>query len=859
MKRFLSLVLALTLAFACAPARASAAAAPAWEDAYYDYFFGDLLSRENHPEANGRYFNDRYGAGYAFDLSGDDHPVWFILHDVDGNGVPELIACDGSEGGDGQVHLYTVDSEGMKYLGSAWYFGDDGRIYAYRDSFPGLFVSRVLEEGAPVSTMYVTEMSGTLHTEPVYRLENAGEEPWRTPDALLRALDEHGEKLYFEPAVFSDLIFRDKASFLRALKRTGIYANAGDRPKKEESVAWLSAYRRFISESQYKRMMTPMPADEFSDGSEDIYSYRFYAHDINGDSVPELIVRANSFREQLDIYTFSDGKVVHAATMGGDNFIDDVFCFEDPLLPSGVYISLGGPGRDFERCWYENGAFRSEKIGSTILGPGEDGDYTETVGFSRTVACTDFLAEAITLTGYGYKRPAVLLTWFEEDVLETDAQWVDFYLSALKVNGQGTEAYEKKAALLRLVDGAPAPGTLNGWNFNAGVTDLAWLNTVLQALHLDLSALKTPLQHRKYLFEQAFKSCAEGNRISTVNVPKMPEEVKLLNKTADLKRDELLDALDAMIDPEDLKLFDMPTEMRDVFGDYIEGKIDDVRLWDRYGFVLNPDQYELIGDIDSKLKAIRRIGEVSKFLKGLGDAVKIAGGAVDIYNQIMLMEAMNPEIGEVICDLYMYSEDDVDGDGAYYTAGRRLQRIVRTDGNPREQVLLITTGEIEDVGIDMLLDEIKLAKPPFFAAAYAVTDVATGAASYAKAMNKLQWACELLEFAETGMNRALAAYLKNDTDENFTKLLYLYTFYLDVCASVEEAYAGVCKWQQETPIARTPDFVIAQKGESEEKGKALRSLAGNIRTAGYEFRNYPYEFEVQDSVEYCISLQQELK
>ncbi len=504
MKRFLSLVLALTLAFACAPARASAAAAPAWEDAYYDYFFGDLLSRENHPEANGRYFNDRYGAGYAFDLSGDDHPVWFILHDVDGNGVPELIACDGSEGGDGQVHLYTVDSEGMKYLGSAWYSGDDGRIYAYCDSFPGLFVSRVLEEGAPVSTMYVTEMSGTLHTEPVYRLENAGEEPWRTPDALLRALD-------------------------------------------------------------------------------------------------------------------------------------------------------------------------------------------------------------------------------------------------------------------------------------------------------------------------------------------------------------------AMIDPEDLKLFDMPTEMRDVFGDYIEGKIDDIRLWDRYGFVLNPDQYELIGDIDSKLKAIRRIGEVSKFLKGLGDAVKIAGGAVDIYNQIMLMEAMNPEIGEVICDLYMYSEDDIDGDGAYCTAGRRLQRIVRTDGNPREQVLLITTGEIEDVGMDMLLDEIKLAKPPFFAAAYAVTDVATGVASYAKAMNKLQWACELLEFAETGMNRALAAYLKNDTDENFTKLLYLYTFYLDVCASVEEAYAGVCKWQQETPIARTPDFVIAQKGESEEKGKALRSLAGNIRTAGYEFRNYPYEFEVQDSVEYCILLQQELK
>ena len=181
---------------------------------------------------------------------------------------------------------------------------------------------------------------------------------------------------------------------------------------------WQEAYRALITGSSYKLS--------------GVSAYTFYLHDLNGDAVPELAIRSDYGIEQLAFYTFSGGKAVQIGSMGGNNFFQWIYYFGDDRFP-GLYVSVGGPGMDVERCTWAGGAFLYERVGSTIVETTADGTQ-ETVGFNDYLGSSADLLRMLADSGYGYRGPARIPRGFTEEDLLTGNKWNDFIASAFASN-----------------------------------------------------------------------------------------------------------------------------------------------------------------------------------------------------------------------------------------------------------------------------------------------------------------------------------------------------------------------------------------------------------------------------------------
>jgi len=186
-------------------------------------------------------------------------------------------------------------------------------------------------------------------------------------------------------------------------------------------------------------------------------------------------------------------------------------------------------------------------------------------------------------------------------------------------------------------------------------------------------------------------------------------------------------------------------------------------------------------------------------------------------------------------------------DAAYTLAASRLNAILNAT-SLEDQIALIVYGELGDVGIDLILKEVKLAsKVNAIGIAKSVVNFVTGANSYADAMNKLMWACEITKAAERDFNSACARYKLSDTEEYFMDLVNCYSNYMEMAASAEEAYVGVVKWQQSTPLSAvesfffgTNDYLEDSKNHCQEKATALRCLSESVRQVKNLYKNAGY-------------------
>lgn len=198
---------------------------------------------------------------------------------------------------------------------------------------------------------------------------------------------------------------------------------------------------------------------------------------------------------------------------------------------------------------------------------------------------------------------------------------------------------------------------------------------------------------------------------------------------------------------------------------------------------------------------------------------------IDTHNQLQLLNAMDPDAAIAIAEMY----EDIQSDYAYQYVASKLRAIVNATSY-EEKVMLVADGTLSDLAIDHILDMITLSDGlPVFPFAYAATDFFAGTGSYAEAMNHLMWACDALETAEVNFHYAITRYENNYTEKAFKDLMYYFTNYLELAASVEEAYVDVVKWQEKTPICDTPAFVLAMKSVSSQKAEALRDLAKSVR------------------------------
>ena len=412
---------------------------------------------------------------------------------------------------------------------------------------------------------------------------------------------------------------------------------------------------------------------------------------------------------------------------------------------------------------------------------------------------------------------------------------------------------ELRGAMFDLVLAAPKTESLTGYIFNSDMQEVAWLSTVVDLLHADLSILKTQEAHEEYLFQQAFRAAAQGSNMTLLDAQSMPQEVTLIAKTDDVTADSYIAALHALIEEGGSQLTGIDSTIFDWnVQQYFDGKLslDDLR-----GTLNGYDVPD--GAMDNAIKnceLIDTMKSINTITKGVQSTVSFANGCIDVYNQLELLRAMNRGAARKIANIYLSMND-----AAYKAAGERLLLIANTSSF-EGQVALIVGGQLAEMGLDKLLSSFKLTKGhPVISFAYTAADYISGAGSYAKTINELQWACDALYYTKIEFEYAVTDYRRRGSDEDFYNLIYCYTNYLQLAASVEEAYVDVVKWEQKTPIAgTTPDYVLQQKAVSEQKASALRKLSDSVRQVISLYDSGDFA-SAATWLRLCVNEQEELK
>ena len=105
---------------------------------------------------------------------------------------------------------------------------------------------------------------------------------------------------------------------------------------------WKSAYRTFFVSGEYQRGL--QAADlEYAEifAERDTQWDSIALHDMDGDGMPELVIRSDYAIEQADVFACRDGSIVHAGTMGGDNFFQWIISYRDSGY-RGLFTVMGG-------------------------------------------------------------------------------------------------------------------------------------------------------------------------------------------------------------------------------------------------------------------------------------------------------------------------------------------------------------------------------------------------------------------------------------------------------------------------------------------------------------------------------------
>lgn len=197
------------------------------------------------------------------------------------------------------------------------------------------------------------------------------------------------------------------------------------------SYDWKNAYRQFISSDDYNAYLN-CSVQEFEDAFNDRQNSRkewFALHDIDMDGIPELIVESLYGIEQCDVFTFTNGIVKWLGTMGGDNFINDVFYVND-LDYLSLFVSEGGPGHTVDMYSINGEKIERIHVGDTKLNA--DGDI---IGFNMNIA-DDTLYEYMRSFIVQYPPTGgILLNWTHLEKFTNDTEWNEFFASATMQTG----------------------------------------------------------------------------------------------------------------------------------------------------------------------------------------------------------------------------------------------------------------------------------------------------------------------------------------------------------------------------------------------------------------------------------------
>ena len=324
---------------------------------------------------NARYLS--YGQEYDTSTTGD-MAVAFCLHDMDGDGVPEIIISNGVDYMAGRTnYVYGIRNGRIVYLGNAG-FRDSILMCWPGSNYPGLtcFDGNM----GYYDLYYYTVNDREVIYSPVYT------EQYVTDDDPYTWLDEPIiKKNTADQALFDLTRSGAGAEEIKMFTLSDIMACGGWQAFVDAVFGgaaanedWRTAYRAFTASGEYRDYIQPVDPlfnDTFADRDEYGVWENFSLGDIDLDGTPELIVTSIYGLEQADVFTFTGGQVRHLGVMGGDNFFQIMFSYEGrPCL----YAAMGGPAMTIDAYTVENGALIRAAAARTEVNA--DGD--DTVGIT---------------------------------------------------------------------------------------------------------------------------------------------------------------------------------------------------------------------------------------------------------------------------------------------------------------------------------------------------------------------------------------------------------------------------------------------------------------------------------------------
>ena len=318
---------------------------------------------------NRRYLT--YGQEYDITTRGD-YEIAFCLHDMDGDGIPEIIISNGVDYMAGRTnYVYGIRNGRIVYLGDAGF--RESELYYYPGAaYPGLFC---FDGNMGYYDMYYYTVDGT---GVVYH--SVFTEQYVTDDDPYTWLETPIIKQNTADRALFDLARSESGrAGLKTYTLSDISALGGWQAFVEATFggaaadgSWRTAYRALITTRGYRdyvRAVDPMFDETLADRDEYGVSEIFSLYDIDRDSVPELIVTTVYGAEQADVFTCAGGEVKWLGTMGGDNFFQFMFGYDGrPCL----FAAMGGPAMSIDAYTVENGSLVRTAVGSTEVNA--DGD-----------------------------------------------------------------------------------------------------------------------------------------------------------------------------------------------------------------------------------------------------------------------------------------------------------------------------------------------------------------------------------------------------------------------------------------------------------------------------------------------------
>lgn len=411
-----------------------------------------------------------------------------------------------------------------------------------------------------------------------------------------------------------------------------------------------------------------------------------------------------------------------------------------------------------------------------------------------------------------------------------------------------TEAEKQSRAMIEAIaaqmDGVKSPAYLCGMQYYESLNDNDWttilalmnaLKDVVTLNPVDAAERLTFCAKEEYLFDKAISAAVTGNIGTMLKPDVIPDGVRLIRSGADVGIDAYYSALLQMCDPmiiseKALTNADISRAFDQFMNDQDGGASAAAAL---SGYGVSSENLTYIANNMEYLKKLKTIKDVAG---RLSDIQRTVSDAVEIYNQIVLLESLDMEQLSRMSGVYLASADT-----ATHLVGQRLRAFV--DASYAERVAMIGAGQFAELGLDRLAGMVakEIGKTDYVkgsvAAAgvrltYEVLNAATNVGDLIGAYYQLDYVGDAVNTLWRAFERSRNAYRINPTQAHFRTMYWDFVGYYEMAATVESAFARVVNESEDGPLtcaALIDERMRAMRDDAAANAAELQAICGKLR------------------------------